>query len=201
MSWMGLNLADWFVLAFMIFGLTGGIRRGLSGELTRMLIAAGCVAAVWRFSRPAADWVSTQTGWTGSAALLTAAGAVLLAAYFSLTLLRLATAAVFQFAFKGSAEKIGGALCGLIRSALVAALVLTLLSVLPHEPLHRHVAVESKIGRALYAYTAPWLDRMAEKVPELNLPRRETLPDDPPIDWLENDGTSWDAAPLGPTKN
>lgn len=201
MTWMGFNLTDWIVFAFLLFGLLGGIRRGLSGELTRLLIAAGCVAAVWRFSRPAADWVVGRLGWSSDVALLVAAAGVLLLAYLALTLVRLALAAVFNFAFKGNMEKIGGALCGALRAGLVAALLITLLSILPNEDLHRHVAVESRIGNLIYRHTGPWVERVAERVPELNLPRRTIdLPDEGTIDWMDEPDQDWSNAPLGPLR-
>lgn len=196
---MGFNLVDAAVAAFLLGGLVGGIRRGLSGELARVLIAAGTIAAIYYYARPVANHLLTRYEWSENVALLIASAGVLLAAYVGLTLIRLALAAVFNFAFKGRVEKIGGGLLGLVRSALVAILLLTLFALLPNNTLHRHVAVESRCGRWVNERMHPLLDHVSERMPELRLPNKAMDPaTDLKVEWMEDALHTWESEPLGP---
>jgi uncharacterized membrane protein required for colicin V production len=192
---MGFNWVDAGVAAFLVGGVVGGLRRGLSGELSRALIAAGCVAIVYYYSRPAANWLGARYDLSADVALLSAAAGLLLGAYIALTLIRLALAAIFSFSFKGRPEKIGGAICGLLRAALVAALLLTMLALLPHDTLHRHVAVESRIGRWVHERMHPLIDRVADRLPTLKIPGAtdEAAPDES-VEWMDDASYDRDAA-------
>ncbi len=198
---MGFNWVDAGVALFLIGGLAGGLRRGLSGELSRVLIAAGCVALVYHYARPLAHWLGPRYDLSPDIALLIASAGLLLGGYIVLTAIRLVLAAVFSFAFKGRPEKIGGAVCGLARAALVASLLLTMLALLPHDALHRHVAVESRIGRWVNERMHPVIERVADRLPELRLPeKRGDQPSNETVEWMDDALHEWDTAPLGPAQ-
>lgn len=201
MTWMGFNLVDAAVLAFLLGGVAGGVRRGLSGELARVLIAAGAIAIIYYFARPVAQWMLSRYDLSQNVALLLASAALLLISYIGLTLVRLALAAVFNFGFKGRAEKLGGALFGLLRSALVAVLLLTLFALLPNDTLHRHVAIESRFGRWVHTVMHPLVDRVSEHLPDFPIPgKQETDAADAPVEWMDDAMHDWGPAPLGPVQ-
>ena len=198
MTWMGFNLVDAAVLAFLVGGVIGGIRRGLSGELARVLIAAGCVIAIYAYARPLAEWLGNRHGFDAHIAILSSTIIILLGSYVALTVARLALAALFNFSFKGRPEKIGGAVCGLLRSGFVAMLLLMLFSLLPNDTLHRLITEESRTGRLVTGRVQPLYEKLSEKIPELRAPGQ-------PIDeWAEpviEDATEvWDPMPLGPVE-
>ncbi len=162
---------DAVVLVILLAGLIGGVRRGLSGELARVLVAIGCITAVVFYTEPLAGWLDSRfSNWFGAgtaASTLTSVLILIIGAYFGLTLIRLALTAVFSFAFKGRVERIGGALLGMTRAAIVAALLLILLSLLPNDSLHRAATADSVAGRFVTARAQPWYDKLVEKVPAL----------------------------------
>ncbi len=192
MTWQSFNLVDALVAVFLVGGLVGGIRRGLSGELARMLIAAGCVAALVFYTRTVADALAARfPEWSTHATYLTAVAACLAGSYAALTAARLVLARILNFSFKGPLEKAGGAVFGLLRSGAVAALLLLLLSLLPNDTLRSMIAVESRAGSLVTTRLHPWYERLAEQVPELS-PGDETPPDG-------TDAEAWDAPP-GPVE-
>lgn len=196
MTWYGFNWVDAAVLLLLIGGVVGGMRRGLSGELARVLIAAGCIAVVYRFSRPVADWLGTRYGTEPHLSHLASLVLLLLASYLGLTLVRIVLAALFSFSFKGRTERIGGGICGLLRSGFVVVLLLLLLSLLPHESIQRWVTEESRVGRWVTARAYPWYQRLAEQVPELRLPEKKAL--ELKEKASENAAELWEEVPLGP---
>jgi hypothetical protein len=74
------------------------------------------------------------------------------------------------FAFKGKLEKIGGALCGLARSALLVSILILAAGVAPGDALHRAVTEESLAGRFVFQHVRPAYERLSERYPELHLP-------------------------------
>lgn len=210
MTWLGLTVVDWIFVAFVFGGLAGGVRRGLSGELARVLIAAGCIAAVIFLTRPLADALMARFEWAPRLCFLSALLILLVGAYAILTIIRLALSAMFSFSFKGRTERIGGALCGLVRSGAVAILILLLLSLMPNDTMQAMITQESRIGRLVTARLHPLYEQLSEKVPELRVAPPEATADPsidpyvedlPPVDEppAAPDG-DWDAAPLGPVE-
>jgi uncharacterized membrane protein required for colicin V production len=198
---MGYNIVDAGIAIFLIGGLIGGLRRGLSGELSRVLIAAGCITIVYFYSRTLADWLITKHNFSSEVALLIAAAALLLGAYIALTLVRIALAAVFSFTFKGRLERIGGAICGTLRTALAAAILLTMLALLPNETLRRHIAVESRLGSWVVSRMHPLIDRVADRFPALDIPNAtEGAFYDESVEWKDGAPLDWDTEPLGPAR-
>lgn len=198
MTWHGFNLVDAAVVALLLGGLVGGIRRGLSGELMRVIISIGCVAVIYKYTRPLAEWIQARHGGEAPVLLLISAAVLLVGAFLALSLLRIILAKILQFSFKGSLERIGGALAGLLRSGIVVAILLLLLSFLPGHSLHRFVAEESFFGRMTVEHVQPWYDKLAEKVPELQRmdKRINTLEEDA----SETAADAWEDAPLGPVE-
>lgn len=198
MLWQHFNLVDAIVVVFLIGGLVGGLRRGLSGELARMLIAAGCVAALVFYTRPVADGlVARFPTWTTYVAYLVAVAICLVGAYATLTAVRLALARMLNFSFKAPLEKAGGAAVGLARSAAVAALLLLLLSLLPNDTLRSMISVESRLGSLVTVHLHPWYERLAAQVPELRLGAPPRPADADPSEYQPTE--AWDL-PVGPVR-
>lgn len=198
MTWHGFNLVDAVALALLLAGLIGGIRRGLSGELARVMVALVCIFVVYHYTRPFAKWLQDHFHWEAHLALLGGVLALLLGAYIAATLIRMLLSTILNFAFKGKLERIGGALAGLLRSAITVTLFLLLVSFIPNDTVHRVVNEESASGRLVSKYVSPWYDKMAEKMPDLRLPERHEEKWDE--DAFEQKLDKWESEnePLGP---
>ena len=161
---------DGVVGLLLLAGLAGGIRRGLSGELVRAIIAVSAVVAAILYMQPASEWIQTRWRLEGRLGVIAGFLAVMLGIYVGITLLRVLLGRLADFTFKGKMERIGGALCGLIRAAAVTSILLLLLGLAPNENLHRLIVDESVSGRFVSQHIRPLYDKLSERVPEIKLP-------------------------------
>lgn len=167
------NIVDAIVLVLLLFGIFGGVRRGLSGELARIIAIAFSVYAAWRLAQPAADLLGEHTRLSVHDAYVTAWIAVLVLAYLLLLAVRLVLRSLMVFAFKGKLERIGGAVCGLLRTAVVVAVVILFLSVAPQPNIQKAVSQDSYVGRFVCERVRPMYDDLSDRVPEIRLPTPE----------------------------
>lgn len=191
------NILDGIVGVILLFGLLGGLKRGLSGELSRVIGICAAVWAAWRFAQPVATWAMDRLSLNQDRSYLFSFLAILVASCALLWLVRLALRNLMEFAFKGRIERIGGALAGLLRAAVVAAALVLMLQFAPHGGV-REAAIEgSWVGRIVTRYLRPVYDNLQQQMPELGLPN--------PVDVIESDlgeheagGASSDVPPAFP---
>lgn len=165
------QIVDVVALVLMLFAMIGGIRRGLSGELARVIGLAAAVYAAWYFADPVTHWLMDRNPeWTQQKAFSAGFAALLLAALLASWLLRSALRSIMTFAFKGKLERIGGGLCGLVRGSVLAALIILMLSLVPQEDVRRTVTEDSIAGRLVYEKLLPVYEDLREQAPELGLP-------------------------------
>ena len=81
---------------------------------------------------------------------------------------------VMEFAFKGRLERVGGALCGLLRACVVALFFLLLASLAPQPELAALVTERSVFGRLAATYVRPIYTDLADRRPDLGLPTPAT---------------------------
>lgn len=166
-----ISVVDALVVIALLIGLARGIMRGLSGELAGLLSAAAALAAGWYGFRPLGAFIENSTRLTGQPAYTLAFATAVIVGYFLLRVLRIVLRAILEFSFKGSIERVGGAIAGLLHSALSAAVALIFLSLWPTEPLHRWITEQSYSGRLVVERLRPWYDTLTERYPDLPLPK------------------------------
>ena len=169
-TWHGFNVVDGVVALLVIAGFLGGLRRGLSGELVRAIIAVAATAAAILYARPVSEWAISRWALDVRPALIGAFMAVLLGAYVSVTLIRVLLGRLADFTFKGKLERLGGGLCGVARAGAVSALILLLLGLAPNDNLRQLVVDESVAGRFVTQHLRPLYHELSERVPEIRLP-------------------------------
>lgn len=169
-TWHGYNIVDGLVALFLLAGMVGGVRRGLSGELVRALIAVAAATAAVLYARPVSEWAINQWDLPVRTALIGAFLAVFLGAYLAVTLVRGLMGRLADFRFKGPLERIGGAVCGVARAAGVSGLILLLLGLAPNDNLRNLVMDESVAGRFVTQHVRPLYGQLTERVPEIQVP-------------------------------
>lgn len=174
-TWHGYNVVDGLVALFLLAGLFGGIKRGLSGEIVRALIAVAAAVAAVLYARPVSEWTIVHWNLPVRVALIGAFVAVFLGAYLAVTMVRVLLGKLADFHFKGPMERIGGALCGTARAAGVSGLILLLLGLAPNENLQSLVVDQSVAGRFVTQHLRPLYAQLSERVPEIQMP--EELPE------------------------
>jgi uncharacterized membrane protein required for colicin V production len=148
-------IVDVFVLAYIVFAIWRGRRRGLTGEFPSaasisIFFVTGCGLFKWMYR-----WLSEASAATHqSLGIFTFAG-LLAAAYI---LWRKTKAQLGRFAAKYVTEqrqRSAGGMAGGIRAFVVSS---TLLLILAHWPLHamtRWIVESSFLGRGLIAFILP----------------------------------------------
>lgn len=164
------NIVDAIAGVVILVGVLGGIRRGLSGELARLIAAGVALFVAWKFAEPLADWVMQKQPMSYARGYAMAFVGIMAAALALTWLLRWMLRSVMEFAFKGRIERVGGALCALMRAGIVVSFVILLISLAPEGDLRAAVCDESFVGSTVCRHLRPMYDELREQQPELPLP-------------------------------
>jgi len=176
------NIVDTFFLVVVVLGLLRGLVRGLSRELADVFRFGGAVVATWYFYEPVGQWIYGNTGLSDRNAFLLGALAVLLGSFIALILLHLVLSHIMKLAFEKGIERVGGMLAGGMKGALLAAVVVLLAGLMPHEPIRRAVREESRAGGWIHAHWPGMLERLEERYPEAAALKDRIGMDAPPED-------------------
>ncbi len=166
-----ISVVDAIVVVFLVFALFRGLLKGLSAELAGLISAAVALLCGWHAFRPLGEWVEAHTRLSGNPAYVLAFTLAVTGGYLVMRIVRLVLRNILEFSFKGPIERVGGALAGLLRGAIVAAAVLVFLSLWQNEAVHRWIVEESVAGRFVTHRLRPWYDAMIVEHPDLPLPR------------------------------
>ena len=164
------SMLDAAVGLILLMGLLGGLKRGLSGEISRTFAFLVAGVAGWKLAGPGTDWAVKQFHFDAEWGLLFAFLLVALLALLALWLLRRMMRDVMHLAFKGRLEKIGGAVCGLARAAAIAALLLLALCVVPQADVQAWATKRSYFGGLAARHLRPAYDELRLRHPGLGLP-------------------------------
>ena len=204
---------DAIVVVLLIGGILTGIRKGLSGEIAMLVATLASGLAAWKLSGWAGGLFARNTSMSGAEAGALGVLVVFLGVYVGLYFLRKALAAMMQFNFKGKAERIGGALCGLIRMVALALVLLLMATFIPNEKAQSAVNNGSFCGRFVNEHIRPICEDLARKnkipLPGTNSILTPPKSDDttppvrdveitPPPDGIGNEVPAGE--PLGPAK-
>ncbi|HMO50300.1 MAG TPA: CvpA family protein [Kiritimatiellia bacterium] len=164
-----LNIPDAAVVIVLVLGLLGGIRRGLSGELLRVVTIILAIIAGWKGADPGAAWLAARTDWEPTELRPIAFFGIIIAAYLVMGIFRVALRLFLDFSFKGVLEWLGGAVIGVLRAALFSVVVLLGASLMPSEPVQETLR-QSASGQWVLEQVRPRYDAWAEQNPEFKLP-------------------------------
>jgi membrane protein required for colicin V production len=121
---MVMSVADWIILAFLVFSVVGAAIEGFFHEAFHLAgLVAGYLLAAWQYHR-LADWFELylKSRWIGEIAAF-------LIIFFVVLILAGLAGRIARWAMKkaglSTIDRILGAVLGLLRGALVVAIVLT----------------------------------------------------------------------------
>ncbi|MEI6084839.1 MAG: CvpA family protein [Verrucomicrobiota bacterium] len=180
--------ANWFDVIWaiaLVFGLWSGLRCGALGEVIRLI---SWVLMVWlslKYYEVAGDWVRKKMQLDEEPSRLIAFVGIIIGVYLiSLLIRKLVSSWTKKSPAAAFLENFGGAALGLVRMALVMAVLTIWLSLVRSPFWHKHVSTNSKFGSAVVR-----LIPSVEKVTKKTFP--ETVPFfrdiERPIDADEND--------------
>jgi len=164
-----MNITDIATGILLLLGLVGGVKRGLSGELMRIIMIGAAIFGGWSFASTGAEWIKEHAGWdAGQSMTLSFFGTIALS-YIVLMVIRFGLRFLMEFKFKGKVELIGGALVGLARAALFCSAILLGLMMPDYEPITRAIQ-SSNAGAIVIRHVQPHYERIVADNPEFNFP-------------------------------
>jgi uncharacterized membrane protein required for colicin V production len=169
------NAVDVGALVILLFGVWRGFRRGLSGELARLISLAVVMLVGWHAHEPLGEIVAGATRLSPEQSRLAAFLVAILAAGLCMFVLRLVLRQIMEFKFKNPLETVGGMVAGFLRSFILVALIVVAAGLTPILYFQRVFAEESLIGSAIVGYVVPVYRQVAEENPELGLPSLDRL--------------------------
>lgn len=174
------NAVDWTVVVLLLLGLISGFRRGLSGELATVAATVISGIAAWKLSGWAQGLLLQNLDLTPREATMGGVIAVFAIVYLVLWIVRRTLRAMMDYNFKGKAERMGGALCGLIRFFILALIGLLIATFIPNPDVQQAVARDSFFGRFVDNRVRPLADDLAKKhgveIPSEGVPPANDLP-------------------------
>ncbi len=207
----GFNYVDGIVAALLLFGIVDGTRRGLSGEIATLVATAVSGVVAWKFGGWASGLILKNTSFTAQEATVSGVIIVFVLAYLLLWIIRKSLKAMMNFNFKGKAERLGGAFCGLVRWTVYTTILLLVALFIPNAKVQKTVGDDSVSGHFVMQRVRPLYEDLSKKnnLPLPPGPHDKNLPpskDTPPIrdveaappDVITNEVPA--GQPLGPVK-
>lgn len=158
------NIVDIIALGVLALGAFLGYRRGLSGELARLISIVVAFVLALVFYRPVGAWVFEHTRLEPRPAQAVAFAATVVGALAAMVVLRIVLKRVMQVVFEETTDEFGGSVAGLVRTALVVIVFFMMVNTWPHEYLNEQFGEESVIGRLVLKY-APQVRAKLEDMP------------------------------------
>ena len=159
------NAVDWIALGIIAWEIIMGLRRKMAGELFRLLCTALVLAAGWRYYSDIGAWLAENTRLSASpeAAQAIAFAIIVILLGICCALLHLIMALLMEVRFNILIDRIGGAIMGLLRGALIVMMLIFAGTLWPSETLREVLQEKSCAGR-ITAQIAPPLVRMVRAV-------------------------------------
>lgn len=143
------NVVDAVAIFVVCLSVVHGLRRGLSGELAAVVSVVAALLLGLQFFEPLGSWVEVHTRLAGQAARAMAFVITVLASIVALILTRYALKRIMRVAIEPEADKIGGAVAGLVRACAAVVILFLVMNLWPHKYLNRKFGEESLIGRVM----------------------------------------------------
>lgn len=172
-------------LVLVLWEFLWGLKRGLSGELARMIGTSVGLIASLRFYQALGCLLVDHTRLSENPELALAVAFLLIVVCFALffLMLRLVLRLLMSVKFNDRIDRAGGGLAGLLRGMMVAFLCVYAIGLWPHEYLHALVRDQSIVGRAVFQYTPPVIEKL-KAIRWLDVGAQPPPPSLPPIpEW------------------
>lgn len=177
--WQYVTAVEIGALVILLWEVLWGLRRGLAGELARLLGTALVLAAGWRFYESAGRWLAAHTSLSAhpesapAVAFLLIVCSVALLVYAAGLLLKL----LATLKFNERINRGGGGLAGLGRGLLMTVLVVYAVGLWPQPAPQEWVVRRSPLGRAVFRWAPPVIARLkAVRLNEAVIPPLPELP-------------------------
>jgi uncharacterized membrane protein required for colicin V production len=158
-----LNYVDIVVVVYLMMGALIGLKRGLSGELARLMGLGIAMVAGWLLYEPIGGHIAEFTRLSERGSHFSGFLVSFLAALLVMFLVRWGIRNLMEVVFKGPVERIGGLIAGLLRCFIISAAVIVVASLCPFDYFSRTFGEESQIGRFVTHNLVPAYQRLQEE--------------------------------------
>lgn len=204
------NIIDLIVPIIILWELLMGLRRGLSGELFRLLGTVLVLAIGLGFYEDFGLMIANHSRLTQNHEMALALAFLLIAVGMGLCffLLRIVLVLLVQVKFNETFDRPAGGVAGILRGCLMAGLLVFAAGLWPNEQLRQLIKVDSYVGKAIFQFApavkekirslpvrAPALERPA---PAQDLDKKEQPFRIPFLSGNDNAGTAHENAPRHP---
>ena len=144
-------------LVLVLWEFLWGLKRGLSGELSRLISTVVVLIVGLRFYQAVGRLLIDNTRLSEDPELALAVAFILIVVCFALLflILRLILRLLMSVKFNDKIDRSGGGFAGLLRGVLMALLCVYAIGLWPHEYLRDVVRKQSIVGRTVFQH-APW---------------------------------------------
>jgi uncharacterized membrane protein required for colicin V production len=177
-------------IVLVLWEFLWGLKRGLSGELSRLISTGVVLTASLRFYQVVGRLLADNTRISEDPELALAVAFLLIVVCFALLflILRLILRLLMSVKFNDKIDRSGGGVAGFLRGVLMALLCVYAIGLWPHEYLRNVVRKQSIVGRTVFQYAPPviaklnairWLEVGVK--PPLTSPTPQPLELSPPL--------------------
>jgi uncharacterized membrane protein required for colicin V production len=156
------TVVEALALVLVLWELLWGLKRGLSGELSRLISTAIVLIAGLRFYQTFGRLLTDNTRLAENPELALAAAFLLIVVCFALLFLivRLILRLLMTIKFNDQFDRCAGGLAGLLRGILMALLCVYAIGLWPHEYLRNLVRAQSIVGRAVFQHAPRAIEKL-----------------------------------------
>lgn len=157
------TVIDTTAVILVVLGALRGVRRGLAGELARVICLALMLGGGLLVARQAAPWMAEHSRLEMDAARALVLLLALVLLWTGLLLIRMLLGKVMQMIFEPVFNRVGGFLAGALRAAIVVVTVMLAVYAWPHAYLRQTLGEDSMIGRHVIAWI-PFFEEALDSV-------------------------------------
>lgn len=149
-------------LVLVLWEFLWGLKRGLSGELSRLISTVIVLIAGLRFYQTLGRLLIDNTRLAENPELALAVAFLLIVAGVALLfiILRLILRLLMSVKFNEKIDRSGGGFAGIVRGVLMAILCLYAIGLWPHAYLHNLVHKQSIAGQTVFKYAPPIIAKL-----------------------------------------
>ncbi len=182
-----LTIVEVGALALILWEFLWGLKRGLSGEIARLLGTGVVLVSGLRFYQSVGSLLADNTRLSGEPELAQAVAFLVIVVCVALLFLiiRLILRLLMSVKFNDKIDRTGGGIAGILRGVLMTLLCVYAIGLWPHEYLRNLVRTQSIIGRTVFRCAPPvveklnairWLDTGTKPTVTAPLPPLPELP-------------------------
>lgn len=174
---IGYTWADFLGCGIILAGFLIGLRQGLSGQATTVLIGLGIWVCLSRWPLPMQSWVETHTALSSGSALLVARLVLIALPLCAGLMIHALLRKLLQIAGMAWLDHLGGGMVGALAAFLLVVAIFALVNHLPPASRPEGMGTRSWMSRTVINGETQLVESLMHRVTNAAFPPRAVLPD------------------------